>query len=56
MLDDFASISVEDKEVLIKIVSKGKIFRTLKSMARGKSPGSDGLTVEFYIFLLASYQ
>lgn len=43
-LDDVA------REWLTRPVTVSEIFRTLKSMAKGKSPGPDGLNVKFYFF------
>ncbi|XP_039116442.1 uncharacterized protein LOC120251854 [Dioscorea cayenensis subsp. rotundata] len=48
--DDFPTLASDDKEDLIKPVTKGEVFRTLRSMPRGKSPGPDGFNVEFYLF------
>lgn len=50
MPDDFTMLTIEDRDALTKPVSKGKVFRTLKSMPRGKSQGPDGMSVEFSIF------
>lgn len=50
LLDDFPILSPEDKIALTKPVSKGEVFRTFRSMPRGKSPGSDWLNVEFYVY------
>lgn len=50
LLDDFATLSDEDRDDLISLLSKREVLSTLKSMGRGKSPGPDGLTVEFYVF------
>lgn len=41
----------DDKNDLIKPVPKGMVFRTLRSMPRGKSSGSDGFNVDFYLFI-----
>lgn len=50
MPDDFAIISVENRDALIKPVSKGEIFHTLKSRSHGKRPRRDGMRVDLFIF------
>ena len=50
MPDDFPALSGEDKDALTKLITKGEAFRTLRTMVSGKSPGLDGLGVEFYLF------
>lgn len=47
---DHATVSDEDGVFLTKVVTYDEIRATIKSMARGKSPGPDGLNVEFYLF------
>lgn len=39
-----------DREILTRPISKREVFKTLKSMPRGKSLGPDGINVEFYLF------
>lgn len=48
--DDYPILSEEDRAALIKSITKREVYRTLSSMPRGKSPGPDGLNVEFYVF------
>ncbi|XP_039135720.1 uncharacterized protein LOC120273142 [Dioscorea cayenensis subsp. rotundata] len=48
--DDLPALLFDDKDELIKPVTKGEVFRTLRSMSRGKSPGPDGFNAEFYLF------
>ena len=43
-------ISDEDKHILDQPLSKNEIFRTNSDMSFKKSPGLDGLPLEFYIF------
>lgn len=48
--DDLISLSDCDADFLVKDVSKNEVFQTLISLPSGKSPGPDGLNVEFYRF------
>lgn len=48
--NDFPTLASDDKEELIKIVTKGKVFWTLRSTPHGKSPQQDGFNVEIYLF------
>lgn len=48
--DDLPTLTELDRETLIRPVTNLEVYKTLKSMPRGKSPGPDGLNVEFYIF------
>lgn len=48
--DDLGALSEEDKEVLIKPLSKREVHRTLLSIPRSKSPSTDYVNVEFYVF------
>lgn len=50
MPDDFATLSDEDRDELIKPLSKKEVFHALKLMSCGKSPGLEGLVVDFYVF------
>lgn len=43
------TIDDEDRELCDKKIDKSEIFTALKTMSRNKSPGSDGLTMEFYV-------
>ena len=36
-------------EKIQELVSSAHVFKILKTMKKNKSPGSDGLTVEFYL-------
>lgn len=48
--DDLSVLSDIDREFLTRPISMGEVFRTLKSMSRGKSLGLDGMNMEFYLF------
>lgn len=48
--DDLPTLTDLDRESLTRPVTKYEVYKTLKSMSCGKSPGPDGLNVEFYIF------
>lgn len=48
MPNDFATLSNENRDELIKPLLKRKVFRTLKSMSHGKSLGPYGLIYVFY--------
>lgn len=48
--NDLPVLSEEDKETLIKPLTKWEVYSTLLSMPRGKSPGPYGLNVELYVF------
>lgn len=50
LLPDHKTISTKDSIFLTKPVTYREILSTLKSMAKGKIPGPDGLNVEFYLF------
>lgn len=41
---------MQDYDVLIRPITKREVYKTLTSMPRGKSPGPDGLNVDFYVF------
>ena len=43
-------VSPEDKNELEQEISRHECLKALKNMKNGKSPGSDGLTAEFYKF------
>lgn len=57
-------LSNEDKTQLNKRFTEGELYETLKQMKNNKTPGSDGLTKEFYFhfwseiknILLSSYE
>ena len=44
-----ASITDEDNEQLCSMVTAKEILMTLKTMNKGKTPGEDGLPLEFYL-------
>ncbi len=46
---DMPKLSDEDKNNLDQPLSKTEVFQTIKAMNHNKSPGFDGLPVEFYI-------
>lgn len=50
MSDDLVVLNEGDKELLIKPFSKREVYQTLKSMPCNKSPGLDGMNIEFYLF------
>lgn len=50
MLNDFPTLSIENGFDLVKPISLREVYHSLASMPRGKSPGPDGLNVEFYLF------
>lgn len=35
---------------MIKPVTKSEVYNALRAMLKGKSPGPDGITMEFYLF------
>lgn len=45
----FPRLSALDKIHLIAPITEDEIYRTIQKMGRNKSPGPDGLTVEFYL-------
>lgn len=47
---DHIFVSEKDKAFLTKHVTYSGILATIKSMAKDKSPGPDGLNVKFYLF------
>lgn len=47
---DLPSLDGDDCELLIKPVSKNKVYSALRSMPRGKSPGPDRFSADFYLF------
>lgn len=53
--NDFPTLGSDDKDYLIKPVTKGEVYRSLRSMPLGKSSGLDGFNVDFYIFFLLEY-
>jgi len=48
-LNNVPKVSNEDNDILSQDINKEEILLALKAMERNKSPGSDGLTVEFYL-------
>lgn len=48
--DDYPILGEEGRVELIKPISKREVYQTLTSMRRCKSPGPDGLNVDFYVF------
>ena len=52
---DIPKLSLEDKNLLEKPFTKQELFDVVKEMKMNKTPGFDGLPVEFYIIFLARY-
>lgn len=48
--DDLATVSDKDCEMPTKEVTKNEIYQALQSFPSSKSPGPNGLNVEFYNF------
>ena len=52
VFNDFISnlpqLSVEEQQICEGLITEGECIKALKEMSNGKSPGSDGFTVEFY--------
>lgn len=48
--DDLPTLTDMDRELLSMPFSKEEVYKTLKSMPSGKSPGTEGLNSEFYLF------
>ena len=46
--ENFTSLSNKESEYLEGHITKYELLSALKSMKHGKSPGSDGYTVEFF--------
>ena len=46
---DIPTLSEESVVALNKPITKGELWNTLKSMSSDKSPGLDGLPIEFYV-------
>lgn len=44
------TLNEHDRSFITRTITRAEIFQTLKSMPKGKSPRSNGLNVEFYIF------
>ena len=42
-------LSNDQKEVLDKKLTRSELYQALKTFQRNKTPGNDGLTVEFYL-------
>ena len=42
------SLNLEEKEKCEGMLTKAECLQALKSMKSGKTPGSDGLPIEFY--------
>ena len=49
LLNVDATLSENQASVCDGLLSPDEVFRALKGMARNKSPGSDGLPVDFYL-------
>lgn len=43
------TLTAEDGESLVQVISEEELFETLKACNKKKSPGPDGLTYEFYL-------
>lgn len=54
--DDVPSISYMDKDRLERPFTQDELYSALKGLNKGKSPGSDGLTPEFYLRFWDSLQ
>ena len=52
---DIPKLSLEDKRLLEKSFSKQELFDVVKELKKNKTPGFDGLRVEFYTIFLARY-
>ena len=50
MPDNLNSLSTTNKQFLVRLVTFGEVYRTIKSMPKGKSPSPNRLNVAFYIF------
>lgn len=50
ILDDLHTLTFDQVLSLNKPITKDEIYKTLFSILEGKSPGLDGLNVEFYKF------
>lgn len=48
--NDLPSLTDMDRDLLTRPFSVEEVYKTLKSMPSGKSPGADGLNSEFYLF------
>ena len=48
MSNNIPKLSKNDQEVCDTPLTKQECFKTLKTFKKGKSPGNDGLTLEFY--------
>jgi len=46
---DIQKLSSKHKEILDKKLTIAELFGALKTFDRNKTPGNDGLTVEFYL-------
>lgn len=46
---EIPKLSDENKEILDQPITKNELYKTLVSMSKNKTPGFDGLPVEFYI-------
>ncbi|KAJ0976534.1 hypothetical protein J5N97_012008 [Dioscorea zingiberensis] len=47
---DLPTIDSIDREMLDRPITLAEIYRTLRAMPKGKSPGPDGFNAEFYLF------
>jgi len=48
-IDNLPHISNEDQTMLDRNISENELFATLNTFSKGKCPGNDGLSAEFYI-------
>jgi len=48
-LDSLPKISGVEQRILDREISENEVFITLKTFSKGKSPGNDGLSSEFYM-------
>ena len=46
---DTKKLSDEEKMTLDKQITKSELYESLKKFPKNKTPGSGGLTVEFYL-------
>ena len=44
------TINENEKEICDELLSENELLKSIKAMKNGKSPGTDGLTSEFYKF------
>jgi len=46
---DTKKLSDEEKKTLVKQLTRSELYEALKTFLKNKTPGNDGLTVEFYL-------